>query len=97
MYKYISQRYICNANNPIIIKPGTDEVNTCEGPLKIQECLASLKMMKYCKSRGIDGFTVEFCKFFFWNEIKIPLVKCLDESFDIGKSRYKKMEILIFI
>lgn len=41
-------------------------------------------MMKYCKSRGIDGFTVEFYKCF-WNEIKIPLVKCLNESLDIGK------------
>jgi len=39
--------------------------------------------MKNCKSCGIDGFIVEFYKFF-WNEIKIPLVKCLDESLDIG-------------
>jgi len=40
--------------------------------------------MKNCELRGIDGFTVEFYKFF-WNEIKIPLVKCLNESLDIGK------------
>jgi hypothetical protein len=32
--------------------------------------------MKIFKSPGIDGFTVEFYKFF-WNDIKIPLVKCL--------------------
>jgi hypothetical protein len=40
--------------------------------------------MKNFKSPGIDGFTVEFYKFF-WNDIKIPLVKCLNESLDNGK------------
>jgi hypothetical protein len=44
----------------------------------------SFGTMKNCDLRGIDGFTVEFYKFF-WNEIKIPLVKCLNESLDIGK------------
>jgi hypothetical protein len=29
-------------------------------------------------------FTGEFY-IFFWNDIKIPLVKCLDESLEIGK------------
>ena len=42
-----------------INKSGTDEVNSCEGPLTIQKCLASLKKMKNCKS------LVEFCKIFF--------------------------------
>jgi hypothetical protein len=42
-----------------------------------------LKRISNCKSPGIDGFTVEFYKFF-WNDIKIHLVKCLNESIDIG-------------
>ena len=73
---------IFNDNHPFIIKPDTDEVNSCEGLLTIQECLTSLQKMKNCKSPGIDGFTVEFYKFV-WNDIKIPLLKCLSESLDI--------------
>ena len=49
---YLTERYIFNDNNPYTIKPGTDEVNSCEGLLTIQECLASLKKMKNCKSPG---------------------------------------------
>jgi hypothetical protein len=37
-----------------------------------QECLFSLKNMKIFKSPGIDGFTVEFYKFF-WNDINSHL------------------------
>jgi hypothetical protein len=80
---YLTERYIFNDNNPYTIKPGTDEVNSCEGLLTIQECLASLKQIENCKSHGIDGFTVEFYEFF-WNDIKIPLVKWLNESLDTG-------------
>ena len=81
-------------NNPFIIKPDTDEVNSCEGLLTIQECLASLKKMKNCKSPYIDGFTVEFYKFL-WTDIKIPLVKCLNESLDKGKFSTSQRQGLI--
>jgi hypothetical protein len=47
------------------------------GYLTFQECLFSLKDMKIFKSPGIDGFTVEFYKFFL-NDIKIPHMKCLN-------------------
>ena len=46
------------------------------------------------KSPGIDGFTVEFYKFF-WNDIKIPLVKCLNESLDNGKFSVSQRQGLI--
>jgi hypothetical protein len=46
-----------------ITKPTKEEVVKCEGYLTFQECLFSLKNMKYFKSPGIDGFTVEFYKF----------------------------------
>jgi hypothetical protein len=52
----------------------------CEGYLTFQECLFSLKNMKIFKSPGIDGFTVEFYKFF-WNDIKIPLDAILKSTF----------------
>jgi hypothetical protein len=50
--------------------------------------------MKIFKSPGIDGFTVEFYKFF-WNDIKIPLVKCLNESLDNGKFSVSQRQGLI--
>jgi hypothetical protein len=50
--------------------------------------------MKNFKSPGIDGFTVEFYKFF-WNDIKIPLVKCLNESLDNGKFSVSQRQGLI--
>ena len=46
------------------------------------------------KSPGVDGFTVEFYKFF-WNDIKIPLVKCLNESLDNGKFSVSQRQGLI--
>ena len=50
--------------------------------------------MKHFKSPGVDGFTVEFYKFF-WNDIKIPLVKCLNESLDNGKFSVSQCQGLI--
>lgn len=47
--------------------------------------------MKNCKSPGIDGFTVEF----FWNDIKIHIVKCLNESLDIGKFSTSQLQGVI--
>ena len=40
--------------------------------------------MNNVNSPGIDGFTVEFYKFF-WNDIKIPLVKWSNECLGNGK------------
>jgi hypothetical protein len=50
--------------------------------------------MNNFKSPGIDGFTVEFYKFF-WNDIKIPLMKCLNESLDNGKFSVSQRQGLI--
>ena len=83
-----------NSNNPFITKPTKEEVVKCEGYLTFQECLFSLKNMKNFKSPGIVGFTVEFYKFF-WNDIKIPLVKCLNESLDNGKFSVSQRQGLI--
>jgi hypothetical protein len=83
-----------NSNNPFITKPTKEEVVECEGYLTFQECLFSLTNMKNFKSPGIDGFTVEFYKFF-WNDIKIPLVKCLNESLNNGKFSVSQRQGLI--
>jgi hypothetical protein len=50
--------------------------------------------MKIFQSPGIDDFTVELYKSF-WNEIKIPLVKCLNESLDNGKLSVSQRQGLI--
>ena len=50
--------------------------------------------MKNFKSPYIDGFTVEFYKFL-WTDIKIPLVKCLNESLDKGKCSTSQRQGLI--
>ena len=53
--------------------------------------------MKIFQSPGIDDFTVEFYKSF-WNDIKIPLVKCLNESLDNGKlSVSQRQGLIIYI
>jgi hypothetical protein len=83
-----------NSNTPFITKPTKEEVVKCEDYLTFQECLFSLKNMKFFKSPGVDGFTVEFYKFF-WNDIKIPLVKCLNESLDNGKFSVSQHQRLI--
>jgi hypothetical protein len=58
--------------------------------LKITEITGTF----FFKSPGIDGFTVE-CYKFFWNDIKILLVKCLNESLDNGKFSVSQRQGLI--
>ena len=60
------------------------EKESCEGKISLQECHTALKAMSDNKSPGIDGFTLEFYKFF-WNDIKIFLVRSLNASYDMGK------------
>ena len=55
-----------------------------EGPLTLQEALESLKQMKNNKSPGMDGFTVEFYKFF-WNNLGVYLVRSLNYAYTIQK------------
>jgi hypothetical protein len=50
--------------------------------------------MKIFKSPGIDGFTVEFYKFF-WNDIKFPLLNCLNESLEKGNFSVSQRQGLI--
>ena len=59
----------------------------CEGKVTKEECYKVLKEMKFNKSPGNDGFTVEFyCTF--WPLLGEVLVESLNES-------YKKRELSI--
>ena len=50
--------------------------------------------MKNFKLPGIDGFTVEFYKFF-WNDIKFSLLNCLNESLEKGNFSVSQCQGLI--
>ena len=55
-----------------------------EVPLTLQEALESLKQMKNNKSPGMDGFRVEFYKFFL-NNLGVYLVRSLNYAYTIQK------------
>jgi hypothetical protein len=53
-----------------------------EGNLSFKECGEPLKLMKNGKSPGLDGFTVDFYKFF-WNDIGAFVFQIFRASFPI--------------
>ena len=69
-----------NSDNPFITVLNENEKQSLEGPLTPTEALKSLKEMKNNKSPGIDGFTVEFYKFF-WIDLGIYLVRTLNYAY----------------
>jgi hypothetical protein len=54
-----------------------------EGELTPQETLSALKLMKYGKSPGMDGFTTEFYKFF-WKDINPFLIRFFNHEYEKG-------------
>ena len=70
--------------NPYVEKLAPQESIELEGPLAEPELLNSLKSMKNFKSPGIDGFTVEFYKFF-WADIKSFLLNSLNYAYESGQ------------
>jgi hypothetical protein len=60
--------------NPFLTKLTEDEMVGMKGELTLPECLKVLKNMSYGKSPGLDGFTSEFCKFF-WIDIQEYVIK----------------------
>ena len=83
-----------NNDNPFISKPNQAEVNSHEGKINLQECLGALKNMKNFKSPDIDSFTIEFYKLF-CNDIKFPLLNCLNESLERGNFSVSQHQGLI--
>ena len=72
---------------PENIKPKLNNVEkeSCEGQLKLEECLQSLKIMANNKSPGSDGLPAEFYMYkFFWGDIKIFLINALNAAYKKG-------------
>ena len=67
-------------NNPFLNKLSDAQMQTCEGKLSLNECSKALANMKNGKSPGLDGFTVEFYKFF-WPKLKNFFYMCYEFCF----------------
>ena len=59
-------------------------MNLCEGKVTRNECFEVLKEMKFNKSPGNDGFTVEFY-YTFWPVLGEILVQALNEAYIKGE------------
>lgn len=71
-------------DNPYIEKLSEDEKVFCDADLSQAECLLYLKSMKNDKSPGMDGFTVEFYKFF-WKDIGVYMFRSLKHAIASGE------------
>ena len=60
-----------------------EESEKLEGDIKIDELSNALKNMKNEKSPGLDGFTVEFYKFF-WVDLKYFILRSLNYGYHTG-------------
>ena len=56
----------------------------CDLPLNLAELGAALKLLKNDSSPGSDGITAGFYKIF-WQKLKLPLFKSLQNSIEIGE------------
>ena len=96
------------ANNEVILdenslfftklpKLSEESRDICEGKVTRNECYNVLKEMKFNKSPGNDGFTVEFY-LTFWPALGDVLVTTLNESYDRGKlSTSQKQGVITLI
>ena len=79
-----NRRLFFDRDNPFLNFLIENEMQNLEGLLTLPEALKSLKQMKNNKSPGIDGFTVEFYKFF-WSNLGVYLVRSLNYGYAIQK------------
>jgi exonuclease III len=70
-------------NTDSLNKISESEKQTKEGPITYTELLASLKRAKNNKSPGMDGYTIEFYKFF-WRDIGHFLLRSINEGYAKG-------------
>ena len=73
-----------NPNNPFIDKLNDEEQHELEGFLTEDQLLKSLKGMSNQTSPGIDGFTVEFYKFF-WSDVKLYHLNFINQAYEKGE------------
>ena len=70
------------------------EKRQCEGRITLYEMTQALKEMENGKSPGIDGFTVEFYKFF-WSDLGAFLLRAINFSYDIGSMSVSQRQSMI--
>ena len=78
------RRIFFDRNNPFLKFLTENEMQNLEGHLTLPKALESLKQMTNNKSPGMDGFTVEFYKFF-RNNLGVYLVCSLNYAYRIQK------------
>ena len=60
-----------------------EKASGLDGPINISELSNVIKSIQKNKTLGIDGFPAEFFKMF-WNDLKIFILRSLNESYDRG-------------
>ena len=83
-FSTVNMQPFVNTNNPFIDKLNDQEQHELVGLLTENELLKSLKGMSNQKSPGIDGFTIEFYKFF-WSDVKLYLLNYLNQAYEKGE------------
>ena len=74
-------QYFFNSDGLITLK--TEEAESCERLLTLQECTDSLSHFKNNKTPGSDGFTIEFYRSF-WDVIGQIMVDSFNYAFENG-------------
>ena len=69
-------------------------MQSCEGPLTIEECTQVIKNLKSNRSPGCDGLTTEFYQCF-WNEIKELVIDSLNECYCLGELSFSQKRGII--
>ena len=64
-----------------INKLNKESSDSCEGKVTNEECYKILKEIKFNKSPGNDGFTVE-CYVTFWPQLGEMLVETLNDTYE---------------
>ena len=90
------QDFTSNIEN-VSCKLNEVEKSICEGEITLREALEALKLMRNGKTPGMDGFTVEFYKYF-WSDLGVFLVRSINYSYKIlrmSSSQRRSMITLI--
>jgi hypothetical protein len=75
-------------------KLSNEESAMMEGYITLEEASSVLKNMSNGKSPGTDGMTVDFFKFF-WRQLRVFVVRSLNEGFDKGQMSITQREGII--
>ena len=70
--------------NLIFPKLSAEDREEIEGLLSLNECKRRLELFQENKSPGVDGFTIEFYKYFF-DSVGSYLLESLNAAYKLGK------------